>query len=129
MRYVYTVQCKLYSINIVQSLPLPPLMYCLHNVYNIWNVGPILYEDDISSSIYVLFIYGRWGLCQACKNLMDLTDLTPLCPPTTQIAKRNTTHSFPAIIYQYVQAPTEDKIIRIEFTFIKSIVFKTTNQR
>ena len=51
--YVH-VQCTLYR---VQGSPLSSLMYCVHNVYNIWNVCPILNEDDTFSSIYLWFIY------------------------------------------------------------------------
>ena len=28
------------------------IFHSVHNVYNTWNVGPLLYEDDSSLSIY-----------------------------------------------------------------------------
>ena len=47
--------------NRVKGSPLSPLIYSVHNVYSIWNVGSMLNEDATFSATYVHLIQGCWS--------------------------------------------------------------------
>ena len=65
----------------VQRSPLSPLTFSLHTDYNIWNVGPILYEDNSSLSIYEWFIYDSDAFC--------LSNSLPILDPTIHSLQNN----------------------------------------